>query len=348
MRVRVGLVGLGDAWQQRHAPALRALADRFEVRAVCAQVGHQAEQAATEFSAAAVDGYRALAGREDIDAILILSPQWYGALPILAACESGKAVYCAAGLDLTPDDARLIKQRVEEKHVAFVAEFPRRHAPATLRLKELIATRLGTPRLLFCHRRSAGETPGSHAWGGSPRASSIHDLIELIDWCRYVVGREATWVTGLMHSADRTSDEEDYQMMTLDFSQAAHSVGHQDAPPTGGPGTGPVAQISCGRYIPAGWQEAITYRPLAALQISCQRGVAFVDLPSTLVWFDEAGRHQESLDAERPVGEQLLSQFHLAVTSPFRKTRDLDDAYRALTIVQQARRSHLEGRRIEL
>ena len=79
-------------------------------------------------------------------------------------------------------------------------------------------------------------------------------------------------------------------MMSLDFS------------PPDAPASGPVAQISCGRYIPAHWQEAITYRPLAGLQVSCERGIAFVDLPSTLVWFDEAGRHQESLDAERPVG----------------------------------------------
>ena len=336
MKLRIGLVGLGDQWQQRHAPALRALADRFEVRAICEQVGHRAEQAATEFSAAAVDGYRALALREDLDAVLILSPQWYGALPILAACESGKAVYCAAGLDLTPDDARLIKQRVEQKAVAFVAEFPRRHAPATLRLKELIATRLGSPRMLFCHQRSATKTSIGGQPGRGPQHSSIRDLIELVDWCRYVVGRDATWVTGLMHSDGSSSGEEDYQMISLDFSQADRT------------GTGPVAQISCGRYIPAGWQEAVTYRPPAALQAACQQGVAFVDLPSTLVWFDEAGRHQESLDGERPVGEQLLAQFHLAATSPGRKTCDLDDAYRALCIVQQARTSHTEGRRIEL
>ena len=39
-----------------------------------------------------------------------------------------------------------------------MAELPRRHMPATLRLKELIATRLGEPQLLFCHlRQGAGE-----------------------------------------------------------------------------------------------------------------------------------------------------------------------------------------------
>ena len=125
------------------------LADRFEVRAVCDQVAHRAQQAAAEFNAAAVDGYRALAHREDLDAVVILSLQWYGALPILAACDAGKAVYCAAGMDLELAEAEAVKQRVEEAGIAFMAEFPRRHAPATLRLKELIATRLGALACCF-------------------------------------------------------------------------------------------------------------------------------------------------------------------------------------------------------
>ena len=93
MKLRVGLVGLGPNWEMRYRPALRALGDRFEVRAICEQVALRAEQAAREFNAQAVDGFRSLAGRSDIDAVLMLGPQWYGYLPILAACESGKAVY---------------------------------------------------------------------------------------------------------------------------------------------------------------------------------------------------------------------------------------------------------------
>jgi predicted dehydrogenase len=336
MKLRVGVIGLGEVWQQRHAPALRMLADRFEVRAVCDQVAHRAQQAAADFSAAAVDGYRALVHREDLDAVLILSLQWYGPLPILAACDAGKAVYCAAGMDLALAEAEAVKQRVEEAGIAFMAEFPRRHAPATLRLKELIATRLGAPCLLFCHQRSVADMPRSAPQHHGQRPPPTRHLVELVDWCRYVVDREARRVFGVMHAAKSDPGQEDYQMMSLDFSPPESPLG------------GPVAQISCGRYIPADWQEAITYRPLAALQVSCERGIAFVDLPSTLVWFDEAGRHQESLDAERPVAEQLLTQFHRAVTSLVRKTSDLEDAYRALRIVEEARRSYREGRRVEL
>ncbi|HJT36305.1 MAG TPA: Gfo/Idh/MocA family oxidoreductase [Pirellulales bacterium] len=335
MKLRVGLVGLGQAWEVRHRPALRALADRFDVTAVCDQIAVRAEQAARDFGAQAVDGFRALASRQDVDAILMLAPQWYGYLPILAACDAGKAVYCATSLELDLEEARRVKQRVEHAGVAFMSEFPRRQSPATLRLKELIATRLGAPRLLFCHmRRPAEDLAGPSARVNTP-VSPTGDLMELIDWCCYVVGHKPTSVLGIRH-ASPDGGEDDYQMMNLDFSQP------------GPPGSGPTAQISCGRYMPAAWQEAVAYRPPAALQVACERGIAFVDLPTTLVWFDEAGRHQESLDSERPVGEQLLGQFHRSVTSLVRNTAGLDDAYRALAIVLEARASHAQGRRVML
>ncbi len=336
MKLRVGLVGLGNAWDKRHRPALRALGDRFEVRAVCEAVGRKAELAASEFAAAVVDGFQVLVRREDVDAVLILSPGWYGSLPVLAACESGKAVYLGTGLDLKPEEARTIERRVEEAGVAFMVEFPRRQAPATLRLKELIATVLGPPRLVFCHQRLALEEESRHAPPRRGPRAMAQELVELVDWCRYVVGKEPAWVTGVTCHGVEAECREDYRMMSLDFSEA------------GQPGSGPIAQISCGRYIPSRWHEAITFRPLAAMQVACRRGIAFLDLPSSVIWFDEAGRHQESLESERPVGEQSLMQFHRAVTGQVGKTSDLEDACRALWIVEQAGKSYREGRRIEL
>ncbi|MBX7071659.1 MAG: Gfo/Idh/MocA family oxidoreductase [Pirellulales bacterium] len=341
MKLRVGLVGLGSDWESRYRPALRALSDRFEVRAVCEQVAHRAAQAAREFNADQIDGFRALSRREDIDAVLMLSRQWYGSLPILAACDAGKAVYTAAGLELDETMALKIKQRVERAGIAFMAEFPCRQAAATIRLKELIATRLGAPRLLFCHRRKPAEGSADSRLG--VHADRLGDLIELVDWCRYVVGAEPSAVFGVLHRASNPPSEEapelpceDYQMMSLEFS------------PSGQFGAGPLAQISCGRYVPANWSEAVAFRPPAALQVACENGIAFIDLPSTLIWFDNAGRHQESLDSERPLGEQLLSLFYRSVTSLVRNTASLEDAYRALDVVIKARQSFEEGRRIPI
>ena len=162
MKIRVGVVGIGPLWESRHLPALRALSDRFEITAVCDPVQHRAALAARQLNAAVHDGYRALTARQDVDAVLLLSPQWFGPLPIYAACEEGKAIYCAAALELKDDEAMVLRDRVRESGIAFMAEFPCRLSPATLRLKELIATRLGTPRILFCNRRRTMEAAGEH------------------------------------------------------------------------------------------------------------------------------------------------------------------------------------------
>jgi predicted dehydrogenase len=336
MKLRIGVVGLGEDWDSRHRPALRTLADRFEVRAVCDQIKHRAQWAAADFGARTIDGFRALANREDIDAVFMLAPQWYGSLPVLAACDAGKAVYVGHGQILETELAETVRQRVEKAGIAFMAEFLRRQAPATLRLKELIATRLGPPRLLFCHHRLPILEPGDRASVCRPRPSIHQELVEQVDWCCYVVGEDPRWVTGIHYAAAEKASGPEYRMMSLDFSPGSE------------PGTGAIAQISCGRYFPAGWHEAIGYRPLAALQVCCEHGIAFVDLPSMVIWFDDAGRHQESLEGERPVGEQLLTQFHRSVTSLVRKNRDLEDACRAIAIVERAQQSFQEGARLPL
>lgn len=340
VKLRLGLIGMGNGWESRHEPALRTLADRFEVSAVFDQVTHRAQTVADRFEAVAVDGFRALTQREDVDAVMLLGEGWYGSLPVLAACDSGKAVYFAAATDFSLDESKRLRHRVHESGIAFLSELPRRHAPATVRLKELMATRLGPPKLIFCHFRSSETAQTNHRVPDAKFDACRHELMELVDWCRFAVGTEPTWVTSTAHAmtpaAPDIPPQPDFQTITIDFSERDY------------PGTGAMAQISCSRYIPACWSEAFGYRPRAAMQVACERGIAFMDLPASLVWFDDAGRHQESLDSERPVGERLLTRFFRAVTSLVVNTTDLDDTCRAVDILEKATQSHKEGRRIEL
>lgn len=366
MKLRLGLIGHGDSWQTRHAPALRVLHDRFDLRAVFSSVPKLGENIAAEFQADATDGYRALVSRQDIDAVIILQRSWLGWLPMLAACEAGKAVYWAGDLDVSVDRDNHVRQAIEDSGVSFMAEFPRRFAPATLRLKELIATRLGSPQMIFCHRRMfQQEANRQQSGGGAVR----QELLEMIDWCRYVVGRSPSSVSSLRHptansetgidskdaknpSADRAGSGQsglknaaaghcdfllnsDYHCISLNFDATEAS------PPV-------TVQLSCGTYVPAEWQEALGFRSPAAMHICCQRGVAFIDLPSSLVWFDEAGRNMESLDTEMPVGQHLLSQFHRNVTSLLRSVSDLSDVFVAAEILEAAERSVNEKRWVDV
>lgn len=334
MKLNLGLIGLGPSWQTRHRPALRVLQDRFDVRAVYGTVPKLAESCAAEFQADPVDGYRAICARADIDAIMVLERSWLGWMPAVAACEAGKSVYWASDLRFDPRQDKPIRQTIDDSGIAFMTEFPRRFAPATLRLKELIATRLGQPRLIFCHRRLDAPAPKTHH--RDTQTGSDRDLIEAIDWCRYVVGREPVTVVSADHARDAqcsTVNPSDYRSLSLQFEAT------DKAPPV-------IAQLSSGDYIPPQWEEASSFRRPADMQICCEHGVAFLDLPSSLVWFDDAGRHVESLESECPVGEQLLVQFHRAVTSLVRSISDLDDAYRANEILFAACESSQQGKRI--
>ena len=329
MKLRVGIVGIGSSWESRHLPALRALSDRFKVCAVCDPVQHRAEQVARLFDAAVHDSFRILSNREDIDAVLQLSARFYGATPIYAACDSGKAVYCAAAINMNDEETAALYQRVKSSGIAFMAEFPCRLSPATLRLKELIVTKLGSPRLLFCNRRRA--SPARREGNGR----GTRDLVELVDWCRYVVGSEPASVLATAHHLPATQ-QTDYFSASLDFSVAAEA------------GTGPLAVIGSGDYVPKGLQESLSYRRPADLKVVCERGIAFVDLPHTVAWFDEAGQHLETLDHERPVGELLLLHFHRAVESLVLKSSNLEDAHRSIVIANLAKQSSEQGRRIFL
>lgn len=336
MKLRVGLVGLGDNWQNRHRPALLALSDRFEVKAICCEIAKRSEQAAKEFNAVPMDGFRAMVERSDIDAVLTLSPDWVGPLPMLAACEAGKAVFSSAALDIAPDQVDDVRRRVDQSGVAFMAELPKRYAPATLRLRELIATRLGPPRLMFCHERMPAEAQSNRLRRGEYCPLVWRHLMESIDWCSYIIGRPPSSVCSALHEEHTDQRDVFYQMLNMEFTAES-------------PDQSPVmSQMSVGHYIPERWSDALAYRRPASIQICCERGVAFVDLPSTVIWFDDAGQHTESLEMDMPVGEQMLSLFYRAVTSLVRRSTDLIDTYRAMRVVIAANESVATGQRQRL
>jgi len=303
MKLRVGLVGLGDQWKSRHRPALMALADRFEVRAVCCEVAERSRQVAEEFGAIALDGFRAMMERDDIDAVLVLSPDWYGPLPILAACEAGKGVYSSASLDISEHQA---------------------------------------PRLLFCHERMPMEGQSNSLRRGDYCPLAMRHLMELVDWCRYLVNDDPSSVISAIHEQHDEHTDLFYQMVSLEFPSLKVDDDHPMA------GCKPQAQLSVGHYIPERWTDALSFKRPASVQLCCERGMAFIDLPSNLVWFDDAGQHTESLDTERAVGEQMLDRFYRAVTSLIRKTTDPMDAYRAMKIVSSANESAKTGQRIKI
>jgi predicted dehydrogenase len=332
----VGVVGLGRLWETRHKPSLARLQDQFRITGVYDQVYRRAQLEAEQLGCAACEGLAALVDRPDVDVVYLLSPQWFGLHPAHLACSAGKAVYC--GLPLAGDPAELEKlaRRVEETGIVFMPEFARRCYPATLRLKELLATTMGTPRLILGHSRLFGfdryAVPGPTTQI-APAPLSIDPGSYLLDWCVFLMQSLPTSISAtrcmVLPSAGGENPEPDFESFVASF-----------------PG-GATAQIGYGRYDRARWGEASRFLPASGYQVFAERGAAWLEMPERIQWWDSNGTHEERLPLEPTVGDVLNDQFHRLVCGGQSLAPTISDALEIARLVQDLDRSQAKGAAIE-
>ena len=194
VRLRVGVIGLGRLWEARHKPALARLRDRFQVTAVYDQVVRRAE---IEAGAARLRRGRG-PGRADRAA------RRRRGLPAHAPVvrpppDRARLRRRQAGL-LRPAAGRRARRSSKRwprwssrAGSPFMPEFARRFYPATLRLRELLATTLGPPRLILGQTRLFGFDRYGQP-GPTTQIAPAPLLIDpgsyLLDWCRFLFQAE--------------------------------------------------------------------------------------------------------------------------------------------------------------
>ena len=130
-RIRLGFIGIGIQ-SRGHLRKFVGMAD-VQVLAVCDVVDERREnskQIVEEAYAkqkdvtscpgcAAYVDFRELLAREDIDAVVIGTPDHWHAIPAIAACYTGKDVYCEKPLSLTISEGRAMVQAARAKDRVF-------------------------------------------------------------------------------------------------------------------------------------------------------------------------------------------------------------------------------------
>jgi len=146
-RVRVGVVGCGEAAQIMHLPSLRFLGDLFEVTAVCDASRDVAERVGDDWNVPVrlVDHAVAVT-LDEVDAILVATPDAYHSVVALAAMAAGKHVLVEKPLCLTLREADAIAAAQEEAGVVVQVGYMRRYAPAFLQAVAAVAE-MGEVRL---------------------------------------------------------------------------------------------------------------------------------------------------------------------------------------------------------
>jgi predicted dehydrogenase len=309
--------------------------DRFQVTAVYDQVLRRAEIEASQLGCAAVEGLTALIERADVDVVYLLTPQWFGAHPIGIASQFRKPVYCALALADNLEEIEFFADKVESSGIAFMPELPRRFYPATLRLRELLVTTLGHPRLILGQSRQFGFDRYGQP-GPSTQLAPAPLLIDpgsnLLDWCCFVFQSApvALQASGgvVLPGIDEGGEAHDFESFALEF-----------------PGGG-MAQMAFGRYHRHAWGDAIRFLPQPGIQVFAERGAAWLELPERIQWSDAEGTHEERLPLEPGVGEILNDQFHRLVRGDQSLAPTIQDARALAHWVSDLRRSQREGRRV--
>lgn len=289
--LRVGVVGLGRPWEARHKPALLRSPGRFRVAALYDQVGWRAEYEARQLGCQAVRGFSALLEHPEVDAVLLLAPQWFGWSALELALKVGKPIYCALSPCSDPRGfaAAAATPGASAQPAAFMAEFPRRFYPATLRLRELLATTLGPPRLILGRARMIGydryAPPGPTSQ--SERVPLWADPgANILDWCRTLFGEAPLAI----RSSGGEAGDEDVESHLVEF-------------PSG------LAQVVLTGLPPDGRGEVGDILPPPGFEVHASRGTAWVQLPDRITWRQGGTRHEEHLGGPTDPGEIMLDQF---------------------------------------
>lgn len=128
-RITLGLIGMGKQNRYHLSQFLRT--DQVHVLAVCdvdttrrehakkMVEDRYAEQRPGYKGCAAYNDYRELVARDDIDAVVIGTPDHWHIHPIVDACKARKDVYCEKPLTLTIAEAKLAIDAVRKYDVVF-------------------------------------------------------------------------------------------------------------------------------------------------------------------------------------------------------------------------------------
>lgn len=136
-RIRLGCIGVGNRGGQlieviqRHADA--------EIVCVCDVYAPYREQWAAKLKCEAVADWRRVIERNDVDAVVIATPDHWHAIQTIDACRAGKDVYCEKPLSYTIREGRRMVEVARETQRIVQVGVQRRSSPMYAALRERIA-----------------------------------------------------------------------------------------------------------------------------------------------------------------------------------------------------------------
>lgn len=217
--VRYGIVGVGYFGAEMG----RCLAARDDAAVTVVHDPENAEVVASELGARVALSVAELCSADDVDVVLIASPNWAHLEPVLLAARAGKHVFCEKPISLSYEDCAAMLEATRLAGVLFMAGHVTNFMAGVRRTKELIGQGV-IGDVLFCRATRTGwEDPRpSVSWKKTRELSGGHlyHHIHELDLVQSIMGpaRMVTMVGGnVAHKGAGFGDEDDMLIITLEF-----------------------------------------------------------------------------------------------------------------------------------
>ena len=175
--VRLGCVGLGEVFEVAHFPILEA-EPRIRVTAVADVAAERRRPWAERLDCPAVDSWRDLAARPDVDAVLICTPHHLHCEPALAALNAGKHVFVEKPMASSRRDCERMTAAARAHDTVLMVAENYCYEPGLQQIAELIRTgaigRLTGLRLLQANPGTF-PPPGHWRWAADAGGGVVLD-----------------------------------------------------------------------------------------------------------------------------------------------------------------------------
>ncbi len=225
-KVRYAVVGVGYFG----AELGRIMKEQEEAEVVAVLDPENAETIAAELGCDVETDLDTLYSREDVDAVIVATPNYLHKDPVVKAAEHGVDVFCEKPIALSYADCKKMVDTCKKHGVTFMAGHVMNFFRGVRHAKQLINEgRIGD--VLYCHSARNGweEPQESISWKKirSKSGGHLYHHIHELDCIQFIMGTpETVTMTGgnVAHSGEQFGDEDDMLLLNLEFPNNKYAV----------------------------------------------------------------------------------------------------------------------------
>ena len=226
--MRIGLIGCGNIGLNAHIPAVAA----NEGMTIVAAADPTPDRLAAAGAAAGLDtadlytDWRDLLARDDLDAVIVATPQRFRPEIVIAAAKSGRHVLAEKPLALTPADAQAMIDVARENGVVLATVHNYHFMPVYQDIKAVLDSgEIGRPEIAEMNYLGVEDRPGAAAYVPRWRHNSaesgggvLTDMLHIVYLANWFMGGPPQAVSAWVdRRLDGDGDVEDIALVRYDY-----------------------------------------------------------------------------------------------------------------------------------